>query len=709
VLANNQIDDLIRISPAPYTITYVPISVFTVTSIGTYRKFYQPGAMSRFFPTKKNFFAASSVTTESETGDEVVDTKSTDITAVSQLYTRLAWGVVTESTEFSGKTVLKVDFADGSEGGFDVQAEKYARPPFKVGMECVVQRRDGTFINDAASPVTISALAANQVTLTSAITADAEVGTTIYRSPIDASGLTGVDTLTYYLFGRDFFFNGDNGQIVYMAEFTPLMNTPLIPDQALSGIVNLVNKLTAPLQFPALYGGTEDDDGDLSFPIQTPDPNSEQNGYLYTEDKLIHISTGLIRTITTPPFVGLGSTPGASNVITNLAGPYLAPLPQVNDIAVIRTGANASTIFRRITAVGASTITVAGAVLVVDPSFTYEIAVSASTATGTGNVVVPVATASVLNDAAASFLTTVQVGQTVVGTSGANLGLRRQVLSIASATQLTVTPAFPATMAGMTYRVDNSLATYGGTSNDYLAELVAALNGELALYPDEQQYILDFLDQVFTNVIDPPSNTGSTAAAVLTDLNATFLTDEVSTAHFVYIETGLNAGFYRIASVGTQTQLTVTTLFPAVLGGMTYRIVKLFGISPESVDALLALNASIDALLVSAASFLAIITAPYTVLGDASAFARGTLASDLDTRDGLVDARITAIPTDLATVQNMLVSTDRLYDTRYTWIDARINLESGLVVQQATATVNRIKEQANIFKQLVKLLAVEAP
>jgi len=30
-------------------------------------------------------------------------------------------------------------------------------------------------------------------------------------------------------------------------------------------------------------------------------------------------------------------------------------------------------------------------------------------------------------------------------------------------------------------------------------------------------------------------------------------------------------------------------------------------------------------------------------------------------------------------------------------------------VQQATATVNRIKEQANIFKQLVKLLAVEAP
>jgi hypothetical protein len=73
----------------------------------------------------------------------------------------------------------------------------------------------------------------------------------------------------------------------------------------------------------------------------------------------------------------------------------------------------------------------------------------------------------------------------------------------------------------------------------------------------------------------------------------------------------------------------------------------------------------------------------------------------------VVDARIAALPTDILTVENILANTDRLYDTRWTWVDARINLESGLTVQQATATANRVKDQANIYKQLIKLLAVE--
>jgi hypothetical protein len=61
----------------------------------------------------------------------------------------------------------------------------------------------------------------------------------------------------------------------------------------------------------------------------------------------------------------------------------------------------------------------------------------------------------------------------------------------------------------------------------------------------------------------------------------------------------------------------------------------------------------------------------------------------------------------LALTDEILNNTDALYDKRYVWIDARINLESGLVVQQATAVVNRIKNQAAIYNQLVKLLAVQ--
>ena len=134
----NQIDDIVQVSPAPYEITYPP---FAVSSIGTYRKYYLPGSRSRFYPTQRNFFAVSAVTPATQPGDEVVDTKSESITAVTRLHTRLAWGVVTESTDFSGSSLLKVDLASGLEPEFAAQAATYARPPFVPGMECVVQNR----------------------------------------------------------------------------------------------------------------------------------------------------------------------------------------------------------------------------------------------------------------------------------------------------------------------------------------------------------------------------------------------------------------------------------------------------------------------------------------------------------------------------------------------------------------------------------------
>jgi hypothetical protein len=353
--------------------------------------------------------------------------------------------------------------------------------------------------------------------------------------------------------------------------------------------------------------------------------------------------------------------------------------------------------------VGASTVTVAEAFTTVDAGFTFEIGVSALAVTGTAAIT---STVTQLDDLLSTFLTSAKVGQTVVSTSGANNGERRQISAIASNTSLTMTPALPFLPAGSTYRIDNSLATYGGTSGDHMTELSAALAGEILLYPDEQQYSEDFLDQVFTNLT---TGTGSTSGAVLTDGSATFLDDGVSAVNYVYIETGLNAGIYHVLS-RTQTTITVAVPFPVVLGGVAYRVVSLFGASEASVQALFTLHQSIASLISSATTFQALISTPVGVTrtpADTASFARATLTADLDIRDSAVDARLVAIPQDIATVQNVLANTDRLYDSRFVWIDARINLESGLVAQQATATANRIKEQENIYKQLIKLLAVE--
>jgi hypothetical protein len=532
------------------------------------------------------------------------------------------------------------------------------------------------------------------------------------------------DVLTYYVFSRDYSFNGDTGQITYIELIAALSNTPLVEAQALSGKINLINTLTAPDKFPALYGGIEDDDGDLSFPIQTPDPNSELYGYLFVEDSLIHAAPpGIIRTLTTPPFVSTGDLDATGNIITNVAGPFPPPGPKVHDLVRILTGPNGPSSFVRVTGFTPNTVTVAVPFPVpLATGFSYEIAVSSYAVGGAATFPNP----TTLNDPIATFLTTARVGYTVVITSGGNNGERRQILNIIDNFNLTLDVPLPGLGAGA-YRIDDSLATYGGTPGDYMTALDGALLGQIALYADEQTYILDFLDQVFTDIFT--SGTGQTTATspILDDTNGTFLTSEVQSGHYVYIVAGANAGIYLVVNVNSETQLEVdsATPFPATLAGISYRVVRLFGASQETIVELFALYQSIAALLADTITFQAIVSTripvvvppppppgpppppppPWTFETDS--FTRGTLTSDLDDRDVLVDARIAAIPTTVITVEDILANTDKLYDQRYAWIDTRINLQTGLIVQQATAVENRIQAQEDFFNQLIKLLAVE--
>lgn len=603
----NQIDDIVQVSTA-------------------YKKYYVPSAVSRFYPTAKSFFGITKDVSTAEVGTEVLDTKSTNVTQVSNLHFRQAWGIV---TGVSG-SVLKLDFASGDEPGFDVQVSQYARPPFVPGMKCRIVDRSGAEISASVAIVDVSDF---QVTLGLAVSVP--VGATIYQLQSDDSG-----AMFTHVGGRDYALNGETGQVTYVVAVPgdPPPNVPLFGSYSYSGSITLANTLTEPLKIPALFGGIEDDDGELSFPVQTPDLTTDLAKYLATESKLIRTGTGVLRGLTAERLsTGSVVAPNLSTIVDATVG-SMSPAPLPGDLVRIVSGVNGGTGFRRITSVGPNyLITDATApVFAAATNFSYVLVTAASLVSGTATS----GTTSQLTSSTAGFLWNVKAGYTVVLTlSGVNY--RRQISALTNTT-LSFYPNVPsAVAAGTPFRVVNPLATYGNRSGtgslDSIQEWDSALANEQALYVDKQSALQSIIDQ---------------------------------------------------AMVG----------------------VEFFGLSQDIVTSLTALKQSIPTLTPPLGSLRAKLV-PALVVGfdAANTFVMDLLKSDLDARETQLSGGVDPIAkTIVAQLVDIMASTEKLYDKRYVWIDARINLESGLLVRQEAAVRNRQKAQAEVIKQLTKLLAVRS-
>jgi hypothetical protein len=615
----NQIDDAIKVSDT------LPSTVV--------KKHYNPGPTSRFYSTAQSFFGVTTDTSTASVGAEVLDTKSTNVTQVSNLRYRQAWGVVVEP----GTSTLRLDLASGNEPEFAAQSQKYARRPFKEGMKCRIVSRSGAII---ASSVTIATggVSNYQVTIAGG-SGTVPAGATIYQLQSDDSKTGAVPNMVTHVFGRDYSFNGESGQITYVPSAgDPATNSPLARLKAYSGSIALANTLTEPRKIPVLFGGIEDDDGDLSFPVQTPDTTVELATYYASELRLIRSSTGLLRTWTTEPKISIG-TVLAPNFRTIVDGNIstMSPAPLPGDLVRITTGANAGSGFRRIVTVGSNyLITDATApVFVASANFSYQLIVGANIALGTATG----GTATTLINTAANFSGLVRVGYTLIVSVG-GVNYRRQINMVAN-TMLTFYPALPSpVIAGAAYRVTNPLSSYGNRSGigtaDLLQEWDAALMGEQASYVAKQDELQPIIDK---------------------------------------------------AAVG----------------------VSFFGLSQETVTSLETLKQSIPTL--TAASIPAWRTkfAPVSVVGfdAANIFVMDIAKEDLDTRESQIGGRVDPIAQEIIPkLVDILANTEKLYDKRYVWIDARINLEHGLLVRQETAVRNRIKAQAEAIKQLMKLLSM---
>lgn len=678
----NEIDDLIQVSPFPLP-------------GGTFQQVYLPGPYSRFFPTRRNLFTTSPTFAGVSNGDQIAKLTFSAISSLPFSAFRRWPRAQIQASYPAGTSTFLVDNATGTNDALQ-------RPSFVNSMRVVVADRSGNiYVADAAN-VTVSSFTATSITLSSPVGVPVPAGATIYLAPSDT-----VYAATFQN-GRDFNVDLPSGEVLFQTSTNPIPSGDILQ---INGVGLSISNIS-PFKFPGLTGGTTTDDGDQTVPIAGPifigETTPGGGGPLNTELAAELNTSGTWRTNTTAPYVGTGSLDVTKTIITDNSVSFPSPIPKVNDLVRVTSGLNGATSFHRISGVGANTVTVDSAFSVQDSNFSYEVTVSSTTISGTATL-----TGTALHDGSGLFTTNgTRVGYTVVITGvGSDLGFRRQIVSITSNTDLVLNSAFPVN-GTFTYRIDNSLATYNGS--DYTSVLSAIAQEITVVGTFEINNLLAFFSTVFTELVLGTNGQTLGNQSQLTDTTVNFVASEVSASDFVFIPSGPNTGVYPVSSVLDPHNLILKAPLPASQTNIGYQVVSSFGIGLNTMNDVVGIITNNRTFVATTTIFQSLLTTqvPVNIGGsnDASAFALGVVLTDVNSRLAVVQGRLAyladAANGPVAKVQNALTGNERLYDKRYTWIDARINQSSGFLVGQQRALANRIATQATILNQLTKLLAV---
>ena len=213
----------------------------------------------------------------------------------------------------------------------------------------------------------------------------------------------------------------------------------------------------------------------------------------------------------------------------------------------------------------------------------------------------------------------IAVGWTVVMTSGPNVGLRRQVVAILSQHVLTLDVAFPTPGGPYTYRVDNPLNTYNGPILTQIQDAVATELATISTNSDsEQNSLLNFFSTIFTNIVG--SGNGVASGTILTDTTVDFIASDVSTAYLVYVPPpppntaaqNANMGIYQIGTVTDAHDLALNQSFP-LAGTVTYQVVSIFGTTFKTLHSIFTIIIENFAFVASTEAFQTIVDATVPV------------------------------------------------------------------------------------------------
>lgn len=682
----NQIDDTFKVSPAPYTTSFSG-GLFQITSLGTYEAVYKPSPTSRFFPTTRA--SSTGIGTDTGNGDVIGDLKFSPVTGVTSMETRRSFAMLTRDA-LTGETLLYVDDADGS-------AEN-TRPSFSGVTQVKIIDRSGTLLD---GPLGMGSFTATSITLSDPLTADIPLGATVQMADSDPN-------FQRLRPGFDVGVDSDRGLLVYL-ETVPVFfeNNPPPAGSAVNSVFGAQAPSPEPERFPALDGQTLDDDGDIRFPLLTPDPNSEIGvdvGLLTREEGLIGAG-GLIPLNTTAPLLTTVNI-AAPDVVTLVSGVWPSDF-QEGDLIRTIGGVNGQSDFYRIESVLSTTSARIDGSLSTDTNVPAVVAYSSSLESGTGTFVID-GPYTRLTDAAATFITNnIISGHTVVIDVGLSK-IRRQVVNVLSETELLISGSYTAVVG---YRVTNPLSTFGTTNEGYYGDLLSVLSAEKDILldntspvPSETNATDDFFSTVLTTTGSGTQGSTNSGSDVFEDLTKDFYAEDLAIGDFIRINTSPLGGFHEIAEILSPTQLRATESFSANSSGVSYSLERTSLASVESLQAVFDVWFSAQTASSDVSDFLLLLST-VNVSGDLGAVARPWLTSDLTSRSSEVSSRIAYVPTLITGLENVLSTGDNFYDRRFVWIDARINQESGLIVRQERAVANRIAKQAQILKDLLKMLS----
>lgn len=621
---------------------------FFYQNVPVYGKMGFPNAVSRLFPTALTRSAAlSDQVTSADRGESV---GSLDLERVQSVGTMTS----ARSNQFF-TSVAGSSYSVEQNGQDDLLV-----PPFAAGQSVDVYAEDGS-PNVSGTVLSVSGDGPFSVEL--------NVPTSLRRgsilrnvSAIPATPDAGSNH--FYQPGRDLGVDAENGQILNVT-----VGPPFLPDlggsqarvwgsEIVDARVSFGNGDLSAKRIPALYGETLDDDGRVPAPRLRRESESS-----LLEDELTCIVGGGVGVGTSA--VGAARVEADGITLTNVSVPFA-----LGDAIVFTSGPNSGLRRYVATVVGPSSLTVDAAL---DEDPVSEPLASLS---------VVLSTISVPPSSFVRFLDGPNAGGVYpVPSSGPGFFRVAQLAAVDPGSNLEVS------VSGLILTDVLSREIGVLLTNAASAPVSPALVGRVASELSSLVAAVQYSGPVLV------SGVGTSSGSAVSDPSVNFILSRVTAGSLVYVS-GSGLGLYRVASVASHS-LALDVAFPfapvPVTGPVSYQVIR-----PESFLRPAQWGAVSQAIRESYAFYVA------TVVWSTSVSPAGAPA-----RQAAIAARRAQIAAALAAFDKVLVD-GKLYETRYLWINQRVDRQDGNLVQQSQAAARRVKNLAKMLADQVKLLVADS-